>query len=123
MTHATPRPWKADTNGNVWYGISAVNVRDPEYGAASHEIGIERHAIATFHGTKAQANRDYVMTAMNTLPLLDEAKAALELARVCFNRVLGTGADASTDIRFHALMVQADLQAKAVLATLEGGAA
>lgn len=109
---ATPRPWKFELKYADGSGVF---------------LGPDGRSVAAISGNikrpreEKEANAALIVHAVNTLEVMEEAKVALELARVCFNRVLGTGADASTDIRFHALMAQADLQAKAVLVKLDGG--
>lgn len=71
----TPGPWRTKSNGNVWVGLDSTNASDPEYGAADSTRGIERSAIATFHGTRATANATLAAAAPELLAACEEMVA------------------------------------------------
>ena len=72
MTH-TPGKWKVSRHGSYGPFIETDKYDDPEYGAASHDIGIERHSIATCHGNNSTANARLIAAAPE---LLAACKAA-----------------------------------------------
>ena len=69
----TKEPWKVSKNGSYGPWVGSCNALDPEYGAASHDVGVERHEIATPHGNNRFNNAARIVSCVNGCAGLDPA--------------------------------------------------
>ena len=81
-TQHTPGPWRVKSNGNVWVGVDSCDAANPEYGAADSTRGVERHAVATFHGTKATHNATLAAAAPDLLAACEDAEFLLRMLAI-----------------------------------------